>query len=121
MKTWKAIRTCHGFMGRYWREGDTIDLDDDVVPPRHFQFISEQKGKMVDKPKVIHDPMKPTDVINASTYSEMQKNSIFGRPKTGMAAGLADAQPKPMQTASEESAKAHRGRHKKKSDESAGD
>lgn len=55
MKKYLVLRTNHGFKGRYWVEGQTVSFEDNVVPPHHFQLITE-KTKLPEAEKFQVEP-----------------------------------------------------------------
>ena len=52
MKTYRVIRNTWGYKGRYWTEGETVELENYEVPPKHFELV---KGAEVKKPIVLED------------------------------------------------------------------
>lgn len=61
MTKYKVIRDTHGFQGRYWNQGDIVDLDEAEKPPRHFVPVSdlkqyEEDPEAYDKKKHGYDP-----------------------------------------------------------------
>jgi len=78
MVRYRVIRDTFGFKGGYWTEGQIVDLQDDEVPPKHFERLD---GREV--------PSKAPEPSEPSTFSEMTERA--GRddmPATGFAASL---------------------------------
>ena len=40
---YKVKKTCYGFKGGYYTEGDIVEFSDNETPPKHFQAIGIKK------------------------------------------------------------------------------
>ena len=81
MKYYKVKVDCHGFLGRFWKEGLFVQLPDDSNPPKHFERI--KKSDVAEQ--VFFDPYAPRKPLPGQPLSSMMPRPII---RTGMAAGL---------------------------------
>lgn len=75
MTKWKAKYDSHGFLGRYWKEGEIVELEDGIVPNQHFDKLDPNAPVAA----VVEVPQDP------ATMSELQKLRDSQKPTTGMA------------------------------------
>lgn len=85
MKTYKVIRATVGYKGRYWNEGEIVELEDSDTPPIHFELVKGTQPKI--KPK--------TDEI---AFSQV---GIPPKPTHGFAYQAEETAPKRMSTFSD--------------------
>lgn len=50
---YKAIRSNYGFRGKYWYEGDIVEIDKDEKVPHHFEPINGKEIKVAVKDDVV--------------------------------------------------------------------
>jgi hypothetical protein len=101
MKKYKVIRTCHGFKGRLWEEGQIVELEDDETPPSHFVDYFSVEPKKEEPVIEKKDPQKPMPI-------EVGKPI---KPEGGFASSVENDLPKPIETAAQ--AKSGRSKTKK--------
>lgn len=89
-----AVRDCHGFRGRFWKEGEGVDAEEGEILPRHFVPADQYKPRQVD-PK---DPwaQKPGKDIPRPLSSMRIRIPVN---KRGFASSLGDDEPKKPMTA----------------------
>ena len=95
MKKYIVSRSCHGYKGRMWDEGQIVELEDGSNPPRHFQLIDENSlfsniNKKSEEERI--DPMKPVPI-------DLAKPFLPATPKGGFAASQSANAPKSPVTA----------------------
>lgn len=81
MKKYKVIRDCHWGFG-YREAGSIVELADDVVPPEHFQLLSDNSAPAAE----IQSAPTPT------SFSEINKSKKDAVIKTGMSAKPKDSE-----------------------------
>lgn len=70
MSKYIVIRDNYGFKGRYWTEGEIVDLDKGEIPPNHFEILKDSY-------------VEPVQVVEKIAFSQLNTESNV--PKTGMA------------------------------------
>ena len=99
MLKYKVVRDCHGFKGRYWTEGEIVDLPEGDNPPRHFVLLSDLGAENPKKAK--HDPQRPKQTATSGD-GEMPLSALTNaraKPEGGFASSISSAQPKMPNTA----------------------
>ena len=74
MKKYQIVRDCYGFKNRYWEKDEIVILEDNEMPPRHFQLIENIRKQTKDK-----EPDESKDKLSLSSLHNTPKL------KTGMA------------------------------------
>jgi len=88
MKEYKVIRDNWGFRGRMWYKDQIVELEDDAIPPHHFELIGSSKTPKKQKSRA----------KGQLAYSEM---SMQAKPKGGFAHTNKEAKQQRVVTASE--------------------
>jgi len=61
MKKYRAIVNSHGFLRRYWERGQIVEVEDDVIPPKHFELLQEE---IVEEKEEVEKPIALSQLIN---------------------------------------------------------
>lgn len=79
---YRAIRKSYGFQGRFWDEGDIVDVKDGTRPPEHFAPLSEmpEAEPKPTEPETLSQLQKLSEPLaeNPETLAEM---SVPAKPK----------------------------------------
>lgn len=74
MKKFLVLCDTHGFQGKYWHKDDIVEFEDDVAPPKHFQFLDGRAEVLKANEKIADE---------RTALSQVQRKEVKPLPTAG--------------------------------------